>query len=234
MLNRYFARTLVKGATIAKTFNRSVLLAPATQNLQLVRISKMNFFDYDNKDKNLFTSDEEEGSYRNQSQDSFGGSGGFFNNDFDSKVHRGKFEVEDIPLYINKMRNEIRDFRRREFDGEHYINKFRNFVSMHYQNKDRIFAEFPRSSSIFYEYAAFRNENREKSFLESLEDHIISANLHSMPIPGIKNMLRASLQLRRSRDSFIEGIGAHLNDRAAYNDVSSNINILESLVSLRK
>lgn len=233
MLNRYLARSLFKGATMAKTSNRSLLVNPAVQNFQLVRISKMNFFDYDNKDKNLFTSDEEDDTFGHQRS---GGSfdGGFFNDENDGKVHRGKYEVAEIPLYISKMRDEIRRYQRREFDGEHYIQKFRNFVSMHYQNRERIFAEFPRSSSIFYEYAAFRKEHKEKDFLNKLEDHIVESGLQSMPIPGIKNLLKASMQLGRSRESFVNAVGEHLNDRAAYNDIRANLAIIETFSHLRR
>lgn len=159
MLNRYFTKTLYKGFILNKAVANAVKLTAVSQNNQLFRISKMGFFDYNNPDKNLFSSDSDDdektrrrnrgGNRRQDGRDSFFDREPSENRD----VQSGKFEVAEIPLYITKMRNEIKDLRQKK-EVTSFFPNFKKFVAMHFQNKDRIFAEFPRSSSIFYEYAA--------------------------------------------------------------------------------
>lgn len=201
MLTRYFTKTLCKGFTLQKAVNNASRLAPMAQNYQLFRISKMSFFDYDNKDKNIFSSDDEgdSKSFRsNRSQQE----GGFFTNDNkNSDTHLGRYEVSEIPLYISKMRNELKErWNQNERDQvKHYFENMRGFIAMHYQNRDEVNAQFPRSSPIFYEYAAYRKLVRENQFLAVLEDHIIQDNITNMPVAGIKNFLTSMNQLQRGK-----------------------------------
>jgi hypothetical protein len=236
MLTRYFTKTLCKGFTLQKTMNSVSRLAPMTQNYNLFRISKMAFFDYDNKDKNIFSSDDEEqsSSYNAQNTQS---EGGFFTNDNkNSDIHVGRYEVSEIPLYISKMRNELRErwtHQGHQDDVKHYFGNMRGFIAMHYQNREEINSQFPRSSPIFYEYAAYRRLVRENQFLAVLEDHIIKENITNMPVAGIKNFLTSMLLLQRGRESVVNKVVELLNERECYNDTRRNIPILTCLNQLR-
>ena len=237
MLTRYFTKTLCKGFTLQKTMNSVSRLAPMTQNYNLFRISKMAFFDYDNKDKNIFSSDEEEqsSSYNAQNTQS---EGGFFTNDNkNSDIHVGRYEVSEIPLYISKMRNELRERWTNQDsreDVQHYFGNMRGFIAMHYQNREEVNAQFPRSSPIFYEYAAYRRLVRENQFLSVLEDHIIKDNITNMPVAGIKNFLTSMLLLQRGRESVVNKVVELLLERECYNDTRRNIPILTTLNQLRR
>lgn len=151
MLNRYFQKTLYKGFAMQRAL-QSCTTMNVQKEAQLFRFNKMTFFDYDNKDKNLF-SDSSDDEHRNTRASRFSDNDDdFFGSDRPrSDVHEGKFEVSDIPLYISKMRNEIKQIktnsRKRRDDREEiksFFPKFNRFTAMHHQNKDRIHAEFPR------------------------------------------------------------------------------------------
>lgn len=235
MLTRYFTKTLCKGFTLQKAVNNASRLAPMAQNYQLFRISKMSFFDYDNKDKNIFSSDDEGDSkpYRSKKPQQ---EGGFFTNDNrNSDTHIGRFEVSEIPLYISKMRNELRDrWNHDERDQvKHYFENMRGFIAMHYQNRDEVNAQFPRSSAIFYEYAAYRRLTRENQYLQVLEDNIILDNITNMPVAGIKNFLTAMYYLQRGRESVINKVVDLLLERECYNDTKRNIPLITTLNQLR-
>jgi hypothetical protein len=231
MLNRYLTKTLFKGFALQRMFMTANRGAKMSQNAQLLQFSKMTFFDYDNKDKNIFSSDsDDEGSVRqyNDKQQGFFRKGGFEGND----KHEGKYELEDIPLYISKMRNEMRE-RKGRSDNDSYFGRFKSFLSMHHQNKDRIFAEFPRSSTVFYEYCAHRTLQKESNFLTILEDQIVNEQFPNMPLAGIKNFAFAMARLRRSREDILKKIEDHLIERQGFKDVKNNIHTLKNLVLMR-
>jgi len=227
MLNRYLVKTLVKGASMKASVNGVTRMAVVKNNYGLFRFNKMTFFDYDNKDKNLFSSEEEDTTSRRGS-----------NNDYamepeDQTEHQGKFDADDVPLYVYKMRNELSELKRRNRDVDNYFPKFKNFIAMHFQNRDRIYAEFPRSSMVMFEYSAYRGHKRENSFLRSLEDNIAETNLENMPIPGIKNFVSASVRMGRGRQSIMNKVLEVLTERKGYNDVKSNMNIISMLTTIR-
>ena len=239
MLNRYFTKTLYKGVLFQRAVSNASALSGASQTHALFRLSKMGFFDYDNKDKNIFTSssDDEYQKKKPAKRGKFGEEkeeDSFFAREGKRKnKHEGKFEVSEIPLYITKMREEMKDLREGIKDRESYFPRIKSFIAMHFQNKDRIFAEFPRSSTIFYEYASYKMLDKEGTFLNTLEDHIVKDNLSNMPIPGIKNLLRAMVKLNRGRTDILDKIVQHLADRNAYKDVKSNLAILSYLTNVR-
>lgn len=232
MLNRYFTKTLFKGFALQRMFMTANRAAKMSQNARLLTFSKMNFFDYDNKDKNIFSSDSDEESSSRRSDDRR--EEGFFKRDGLERKdrHEGKFELEDIPLYITKMRYEMREGKGKN-DKDSYFGRFKNFLSMHYQNKDRIKAEFPRSSTVFYEYAAHRNLSNENNFLSILEEHVVNDQFANMPLAGIKNFTNAMAKLRRSNEETLKKIEAHLMEREAYKDVKNNLQILRNLANMR-
>lgn len=104
---------------------------------------------------------------------------------------------------------------------------------MHHQNKDRILAEYPRSSPVFYEYAISRGLMRENFFLKNLEDNIVSENIENMPIAGIKNFIMSMSRTKRVRQGIVEGVIDCLDHRQGYNDVRSNSLIIGRLTFLR-
>lgn len=227
MLNRYLVKTLFKGASFRVSINGVTKMSAMKNNICLFRFNKMTFFDYDNKDKNLFSSDDE-------SRAATRGFGDDYSREpKEATEHQGKFDPDDIPLYIYKMRNELNELKRRNKDVKCYFPRFKNFVAMHFQNRDRIYAEFPRSSMVMFEYSAFRNHKRENNFLKSLEENIAERNLQNMPIPGIKNFVSASVKLGRGRQSIMGRVIEVMTMRKGYNDVKSNINILSLLTTIR-
>jgi len=239
MLNRYFAKTLSKGFSLQKMVLNSSKMSQVSHNAQLVHMTKMSFFDYDNKDKNIFTSDSDDSTPSKEKKEgrfdkSNNTSDNFFNRDNrdDGEQHQGRFELDDIPMYISKMRNEMTSGKRFN-DNTSYFGKVRNFISMHHQNKAAIFSEFPRSTTVFYEYMAYRGQGRENQFLKVLEDNLIEGNIQNMPIAGVKNVLRAMSKLKRNRASILENIEKLLIEREGFKDVKSNLIILRSLQDIR-
>ena len=210
MLNRYLAKTLFKGIGIQRSMNCLMKTAAVKNNYQLFYTTKMPFFDYNNKDKNLFSDDEsdfQEEPFANESME-FGGSQGFEEERPTPDVHEGKFDVDEIPLYIFKMRKELPLLRGRgrKQDFQSYFPRFNNFLAMHHQNVERIFAEFPRSSPVFYEYTIARGFTRKNAFLTSLEKQIVESNIDNMPIAGIKNFVTSLTRARRARQDIVKGI----------------------------
>lgn len=114
MLNRYLTKTLFKGIGAQRATMNLMKTAALKHNYSLFKTNKMTFFDYDNKDKNLFSSDEEE-----YQDDSLGFSQDMYTEE-KPKVDTldGMAEVEEIPLYIFKMRGEIQDMKRRNWNED--------------------------------------------------------------------------------------------------------------------
>lgn len=233
MFNRFLVKTLYK-TSLLKGTTLGLGRVAATSSNSLFNFNKMGFFDY--SDNAIFSSDEEDAAKKTlgrrdqpQSQDEF----------FDAEapradVHEGMFDPDDIPLYIYKMREEIGRLRRRERDVPSYFPNFRRFAAMHHQNRERIIAEFPRSSIVFYEYCAWRRLRGEARFLEALEDEIAENSLQNMPIPGIKNFVRSAALLGRGRPDILDKLTEVLEARRAYNDIRSNLMILDDLLFLRR
>eukprot|EP00344_Euplotes_crassus_P005201 CAMPEP_0197002282 /NCGR_PEP_ID=MMETSP1380-20130617/6809_1 /TAXON_ID=5936 /ORGANISM="Euplotes crassus, Strain CT5" /LENGTH=439 /DNA_ID=CAMNT_0042420337 /DNA_START=13 /DNA_END=1332 /DNA_ORIENTATION=- len=232
MFNRFLVKTLYKSSALKGTTLGLGRVAVAPAN-SLFNFNKMGFFDY--SDNAIFSSDEEDAAERtlkkaNQAQ----GQSEFFDAEAPrTDVHEGAFDPDDIPLYIYKMREEISRLRRGERDVPAYFPNFRRFVAMHHQNKERIAAEFPRSSVVFYEYCAQRRVRREAGFLETLENEIAEHSLQNMPIPGIKNFVRSAASLGRARPAVLDKLMEVLESRNAYNDIKANLIMLEDLLYLR-
>ena len=230
MLNRYLAKTLLRGPALKSTTFGMTKVGSASNN-SLFKFSKMGFFDYDKNSNNLFSSDEEETTKRapsqTRAQDNF-----FDSEGSQGDVLEGNLTPDDIPLYLYKMRDETSRLKRRERDVPAYITNFRKFSAMHHQNRDRIYAEFPRSSIVFYEYCAFRRYGNEKRFLQAIEDHIADEGISNMPIPGIKNFTIAATKLKRAREGIFNKLVDVLQYRQAYNDVRSNLIIMNNFSNL--
>lgn len=234
MFNRFVSKTVLKAAVASKcSTNAMKLMLMSSYNRQLVQTSKATFFDYENKDKNIFSSDEEDAPVR-ESSDSFFG-------DAELQVHDGSYTIEDIPLYITKLRREVGEIRRRpmferrsgRLMKESYFQKFNNLTSMFYQNRDQISAEYPRFATVLYEFMAYHDIRRQNSAFDALEDIVIESNIENMPIPGIKNFVQAMNASNRGRREIIDSVKAHLVERNAFNDVRSNLNITSCLNNLR-
>ena len=50
-----------------------------------------------------------------------------------------------------------------------------------------------------------------------------------MPVAGIKNFLTAMKRLRRARGDVVKAVVTHLDERNAYNDIRTNMQILGNL-----
>lgn len=246
MFNRYLSKTLLRAYGANKlSANALTLMMTSSQPKSLVQFNRMGFFDYDNKDKNIFTSDEEEGDAKpkqrgsRQAQNNFG-EDDFFSQPYSTgfEQHKGKYEVEEIPLYITKMRKEVSElkkigFRNKTDEHKSYFPKINGVISMHFQNREQIKAEYPRFSTVFYEFLAYNQVKGSNNTYDFLEDHILEANMPNMPIPGIKNFIQAMNAGKRGRRSTIKKVKDHLIERKAFNDVKSNITILSALNNLR-
>lgn len=233
MFNRFLVKTLYKSSALKGTTLGLGRVAVAPAN-SLFNFNKMGFFDY--SDNAIFSSDEEDAAERTLKRASQAqGQSEFFDAEAPrTDVHEGAFDPDDIPLYIYKMREEISRLRRGERDVPTYFPNFRRFVAMHHQNKERIAAEFPRSSVVFYEYCAQRRVRREAGFLETLENEIAEHGLQNMPIPGIKNFVRSAALLGRARPAVLAKLTEVLEGRNAYNDIKANLIMLEDLLHLRQ
>jgi hypothetical protein len=241
MFNRFVSKTVLKTCMTSKYSASAVKLMMMSSNNQLIRQSKMNFFDYDNKDKNIFSSDEEDNTSNNRQRDNRGFDDGddFFSQN--SQQHDGKYTVEEIPLYITKMRREIGELRRKNgFERRNgkqlkdsYFQKINNLTSMFYQNKDQIAAEYPRFATVLYEFLAYNDVRKANQTYDSLEDIIVDSNIENMPIPGVKNFVQAMNISGRGRKEILDRVKAHLVERNAYNDVRANMNIVSAFTNLR-
>jgi hypothetical protein len=182
-------------------------MAMSSYRMPLYQVPSRTFFDYDNRDKTIFSSDEEDNTPRerrrsrqNRSDDE----GGFFSSNVGS--HEGKFAVEEIPLYISKMRRELSNIKknaRGRMRGntldDSYFKNIKGLISMHHQNRDQVHSVYPRFSTIFYEFLAYHNIRKHNSTFDALEDNIVDVNMPNMPIPGIKNFLQAMNLTGRGR-----------------------------------
>lgn len=235
MLNRYLTKTLFRGIALQRSLITATYLAGA-QDRSLMMVAKRSFFDYSNKDKDIFSSDssDDEGSSKKkgrktqkkvfEKRDDEAEEGDYRNNSNSSK-HEGKYEVSEIPLYITKMRNEIQLKQKDpKYKGD-YFGKVKNLIAMHHQNREKIFAEYPRFQNVFYDYMAYRGMFGEHKFLSLLEDFIVKENLAKMPLPGIRNFLQGMSMLGRGRVSIINQVKDHLAQRNAFNDLKSNLPI---------
>ena len=229
MLNRYLTKTLFRGLVLQRSMINASYLA-ASHDKSLLMINKRAFFDYSNKDKDIFSSDssseEEDGKKKRVKKQKKE----MFEDDMDrdrleSKVdrHDGKYEISEIPLYITKMRNEI---KMRQKDPKYkgsYFGRIKNLLAMVHQNQEKVFAEYPRFQNVMYDYLAYRGMYGEPRFLSTLEDFIVKENLPKMPLPGIRNFLQAMNMLGRGREVIITQVMDHLTQRNAFNDIKSNI-----------
>lgn len=261
MLNRYFAKTLFKGLAMQGAILRASAAAAAQQKPGLLWTAQRTFFDYSNKDKDIFSSDSEEehanpkGQRRNSRGDNRGDRRGDSRGDQRGEfrrrdsidreteygddryndvgdVHPGKYEVSEIPLYISKMRNEIREKQKDPKYKGRYFAKIKNLISMHHQNKEKIFAEYPRFANVFYDYCAYRGLYSESSLLATLEDHIVKENIQGMPLAGIRNFLQAMAMLGRGRRDVVGRVKDHLQEREAFKDLRSNLSIASALSNI--
>ena len=265
MFNRYVSKTLLStnlksSAKLMSRYNPNVYSAFSmmlhTSSIrnnkvrsQFISYNKRNFFDYDNRDKNIFSSDDEEPM---RSSGNFDKGSSQFSNSFDDgndmnmlkrqvEAHEGKFEVEEIPLYISKLRNELKalktlkpDQRRRSQQIKNsYFRNIRGISAMFYQNKDEILSDYPKFSTVLYEFLAYHDYRQFNQTLDILEDHIWEANIANMPIAGIKNFIVAMRILGRGRREIIDKTISVLKMRTVYNDVSNNQIILRALIQLR-
>ena len=204
MFNRYVSKTLLStnlksSAKLMSRYNPNVYSALSmmlhTSSIrnnkvrsQFISCNKRNFFDYDNRDKNIFSSDDEEPT---RSSGNFNQGSSQFSNSFDDgndmnmlkrqvEAHEGKFEVEEIPLYISKLRNELKalktlkpDQRRRSQQIKNsYFRNIRGISAMFYQNKDEILSDYPKFSTVLYEFLAYHDYRQFNQTLDILEDHI--------------------------------------------------------------
>lgn len=234
MLNRYFTKTLFKGIALQRSVMNATFLA-GVHDKSLLMVTKRAFFDYSNKDKDIFSSDssDDEGARGKRGKKN---QRDVFNDDFEgsprSNKHEGKYEVSEIPLYITKMRNEIQMKQKdRTYKGE-YFGKIKNLIAMHHQNQEKIFAEFPRFQNVMYDYMAYRGMYGEHKFLSLLEDFIVKENLSKMPLPGIRNFLQGMAMLGRGRPVIIDQVKEHLTQRNAFNDLKSNLPICGVLTNI--
>lgn len=242
MFNRFVSKTVFKSLMAPKySANAMKILMMSSYSSQLVRVNKMGFFDYDNKDKNIFSSDEEDTksfqrgkrTHNEEPSDSF-----FSQND---QIHEGKFEVEEIPLYINKMKREISELKKQPGNQrrngalleQSYFKKIRNLLSMYHQNHDQIISEYPRFATILYEFVVYHDIRKQTRALDVLEDDVVNLNLENMPIPGIRNFLQAMNISGRGRREVLDKVKKHLTERQAFNDIKSSVTICSALQNLR-
>jgi hypothetical protein len=232
MLNRYLTKTLFRGLVLQRSLINAAYLA-AAHDKNLLMMSKRSFFDYSNKDKDIFSSDSSSDDdipkkvYSKRDKKEIFGENTHREGKSESNVdrHDGKYEVSEIPLYITKMRNEIKIRQKDPKYKGGYFGRIKSLFAMHHQNQEKIFAEYPRFQNVLYDYMAYRGMYGEPKLLNTLEDFIVKENLSKMPLPGIRNFLQGMNMLGRGRESIITQIKEHLTQRNAFNDLKSNLPI---------
>ena len=145
--------------------------------------------------------------------------------------YRGRYEVGHIPLYITKMRDEIAAVQR-GIEKETYFVKIRNLTAMLHNNQDIVFKEYPRFQNVLYEYLSMRGMHNELKLFTLLEDYIVYKNLHNLPIPVIKNFIKAMSKLGRGRKEIVSVLKQYLDDKNVYKDLKSNLPICAALSNI--
>ena len=162
MLNKYLWKTIFKGSALRRIWIDTIYFS-GINSKPLLMINKRTFLNFSEKNKNIFdveSSDEEAAknnkATKNQKDQKYQ------RNDFDkNKASKdqnteGKYEVKDIPLYMYKMKEEI---KAKKIDPENkltYFRKIENLFAMLHTNQARIIVEYPRFQFLLYDYLSFK------------------------------------------------------------------------------